>query len=277
MYPYILADENGHLMPIASITKVLQKDKEIVSKILSSLKELIGDNLRSVILRGSVACGQAIEKISDLDIIIFPYQYTENQKVQVEDLSRKLSPNLIYRYCLVDLSYVDFIELDFKEKNTRMLMNIKLVGITIYGEDVIKLIKPFKVSLELATRIYNQTIYETEYNLELLSTGIGDFFYMGVKRSVDFFCVWMMRVICRGLIAPVMLKSPLFTLNVEASGNEYIRFFPEHKIYIEQMLEWEKHPIYNSQIIVLHVKQFLPLYKKLCNDLGIAEYIKEVR
>lgn len=256
-------------MPLASEDKITDADKKTIAEITDGISAVLGSNLRSIILRGSVACGRALDGISDLDLVIFPYDFSENQRGQIEGLSVSLSPGLKNRFSLIDLSYVDAGELRYVEKNARMILSLKLTGIVIFGEDIISDIEPMKISQQTARRIAGQALRETKDNVDLLAAGTREFPYMGVNRGTGFFCVWMMRVLCRGLIAPVMAREPVFTLNVEAAGAEYIRLFPEHAPYVERLLEWEKRPTQDAHEIILLVNEFAPLYREACLTSGL--------
>lgn len=269
MYPYISTNEKGQLLPIASTVKVKEVDKAIISKLIQKLLIVLGNNLYSVILRGSVACGKAIEKISDLDMIIFPRNYLESQRVQVEALSVRLTIEYSGYYSLIDLSYVNRKELLDIDKNIRMILNITLTGITVYGENIISQFEPMFLTKELASKIANQAIIETRDNLLRFETGLKGFSYMGLERDVAFFCVWTMRVICRGLIAPVMIQNGKFTLNVETAGNEFINLYPELTDAVQQFLEWEKHPTGQESVIISKVGSFVKKFEQICKECSL--------
>ena len=269
-YPYISIDKNGYLIPIASTSTVRPETLKTALALIEEIDKECDKNLHSIILRGSAACGMEIPKHSDLDIMIFPKEYSKKQKGNIEKLALRLSQVYERTYALIDLSYIDYNELSDMEKNIRMILNAKLTGITLYGEDIVSVIPQIFFDINLAGRIARQAIRETKENINVLKKGMEHFYYMGRKRDIKFLCIWMMRVICRGLIAPVMTHRKVFTLNVETSGKEYISLFPEHEDLITSFLEWEKFPLSNKEEITISVDRFMPQYEKVCLQCGIV-------
>ena len=269
-YPYISISGEDFLIPIASLKTLRNESLQTASTIIEALHKECENNIRSIILRGSVACGMEIPKHSDFDMMIFPITYFENQKTIVESLAANLSKTYRDTYSVIDLSLIDYKELFDYEINNRMILNAKLTGITLYGDDLISDIPNIKFDINLAGQISRQAIRETKQNLITLKNGLDKIFYMGVKRDTQFFCIWMMRVICRGLIAPVMTKKKVFTLNVEVAGKEYISLYPEHESIITQFLEWEKNPTGNPDILYDLVRNFISKYVEVCVLCKIA-------
>lgn len=89
-------DSEGYLINPASFEKIQERWKPVIEAYVDVCKELYGDDLISIYLRGSVAKGQAIDNISDLDAFVVlqdnhkePPKEMENEK---EKELRKIFP-----------------------------------------------------------------------------------------------------------------------------------------------------------------------------------------
>jgi hypothetical protein len=65
---YFETDEEGFLISPASIEKIQEEWKPVIDDVVKAYQEAYGDKLRAVYVRGSVAKGEAIENVSDLNI-----------------------------------------------------------------------------------------------------------------------------------------------------------------------------------------------------------------
>lgn len=71
-------DDQGFLVSPASMEKVQEHWKPVLEEYIKACKDLYGDDLVSVYVRGSVAKGEAIDEISDLDaFVVLKDDYTK--------------------------------------------------------------------------------------------------------------------------------------------------------------------------------------------------------
>src|SRR5688572_33403162 len=68
---YFQTDENGFLINPASAGKVQEKWKPLINDIAEAYKTKYGEKLKNVYIRGSVAKGEAVEGVSDIDTFAY--------------------------------------------------------------------------------------------------------------------------------------------------------------------------------------------------------------
>ena len=71
MGSYFELDSDGYIMNPASIEKIQSKWYPAIDDVIEVYKKVCGDKLINIYVRGSVAKGQAVEGISDLDTYAF--------------------------------------------------------------------------------------------------------------------------------------------------------------------------------------------------------------
>lgn len=261
---------SGKLMSIAkSAPADAYRDmiRQVVDNILSTLGE---DQVRSIVLRGSIACHTDIPGISDLDMVIFLHHEFEDAQRMLADLAARETLRWKELVSLIDLSCAQFNLLTTRIDHNRLYLNLKLTGVTLWGEDLVAQLPDVSFDRDLIRRIALQTWQESNQTYKLIreQTKLS---YMGDERGCDFLCVWFMRSYCRGLIAPVMCKEEIFSLHVQTCARLFEALFPQYATLARRCREMECAPTHDWQELQQLTLQALNVYHRLCKDYDLIE------
>ena len=97
---YFQTDENGFLINPASAEKVQEKWKPLIDDIVESYKNKYGEKLKSVYIRGSVAKGEAVEGVSDIDT--FAYVDLPKEELLENNINRDMRKYIEEKYDFVE-------------------------------------------------------------------------------------------------------------------------------------------------------------------------------
>ena len=79
---YFEVDKDGYIVNPAAIDKIQQKWKPVIDAVSTSYQKIFGDKLKNVYIRGSVAKGQAVDNVSDIDT--FAYVDLEKEDINFD-------------------------------------------------------------------------------------------------------------------------------------------------------------------------------------------------
>lgn len=264
-------------IPIAPDGKLCSITKEISSfahvdaiySIVKDIKLLCGDELCSVILRGSVAYGRFLPGISDLDMVIFLQKHNQETSNRLEALAVKEAEKWKTLFPTIDLSCANFDTLLTELCFNRLYLNLKLTGLTLWGDDLISLLPDAYCNRRMATRIARQTLADclsTQKRIQEKQSVL----YMGLARGCSFLCVWFLRDFCRGLIAPVMTQRQVFSLSVQTCCKEFLKSFPEYRSFITRCCLLEREPTNSWEELLVIAAHCIKLYQDVCIRLGLC-------
>lgn len=254
---YIPVLEDGSLVSIVQ-GAVEEKYEPIVNAIVADIVELCGDNLRSIILRGSVAYKNVLPGISDIDMVIILKQCGNEKQKELECLAAKEAGRFQQTFSTVDLSCYLFDEC-LKPENNRLFLNLKLTGMVLWGEDVLEKLPTVYCDNMNAERIVQQTIRESVEVLDWIRNK-KEMVFMGIKRGCSFLCVWFMRNYCRGLIAFTMCKRHKFALDIRTCCEEFMQEFPEHAGLTERCRKLEMDPTNDWDELLMVAEEATKMY-----------------
>lgn len=274
MYQIIPTTSDGTLLSIAKSKPAAAYAKAIEQIVADILAELGSETVRSIVLRGSVACHTDLPGISDLDMVVFLHQDTPECESRLAALAAKETILWKSLFSLVDLSCAPYDLLLRRIDMHRLYLNLRLTGITIWGEDLISDLPEPVCNRALASRIARQTWLESLQTYEMIRNR-QTVSYMGETRGCDFLCVWFLRSFCRGLIVPVMLRRPVFSLNVQTCAGLFAEEYPADSALAQQCRTFECTPLTQWNRLQELTEQCLNLYHRLCLECDLAEAINE--
>lgn len=274
MLKTIPIDQDGFLLPIAKMNPAPAYRDAIAQIVEDIVDELGADAIRSIILRGSIACHLDIPGISDMDFVIFLRQYSKEAGNALETLAAKETTRWKHLVSLVDLSCERFDLLTTAVDHNRLFLNLKLTGITLWGEDLVAQLPPIRLDRSLAIKIARQTWTESKQTAERIMDKMVVRF-MGENKGCDFLCVWFMRSFCRGLIAFTMLKEQVFSLHVQTCARLFEKQFPQYAELAQVCRELECAPTNDWQHLQAITKEALRVYETLCNELAPSEALND--
>ncbi len=259
---YIPDDGKGCLLSIAAEENITDNYRSILMQIVEDILEETDRNVESIVLRGSLAYGGFIEGISDLDLVIFPAKNADLSKERLGKLAAEESQRYKELFSLVDLSVEQIDRIGYDWTCNRLWLNLKLTGITIYGEDLLKNLPVCIKGKGLSDDIFRQTIKDSEECLEWISQK-KKMHYMGEERGADFLCVWFMRNIIRGFGAVILQKKNIFTMHLTTCCLEMSKLYPEYEELILRVWTAERSPLKWWDELLQLCQEVLDMYRSL--------------
>lgn len=150
-------DSNGFVITNISIANVPQEFQCVLEESVKALQAILGLNLHSIYLYGSVGRGTAIFGKSDLDLsVIMNNDLSESEKVGLTGLEEDICN---HHECISKL------EFDIGTYHEAMVKNdfewqfwLRHMCVCVWGEDLREQIQPFKPSLNVGLEM-NKDIY----------------------------------------------------------------------------------------------------------------------
>lgn len=209
----------------------------VVDWILAHCCSLLGHSVHSIYLRGSVAKGQAIPFISDVDtLLITRTAVTEKETHQLLAISE--SVNKIFPFVTKVEIMAESLEQTGK---TWLKFLMKTQCVCIYGTDLVPNIEPFKVGPEAyihSPHIVKQ-ITELQQELEAINE----------PEEIKGACVWIMKAIVRAGFELVMERDGSYTRDLYPNYERFSIYFPEREAEMRRILSLAIEPTANKEII----------------------------
>lgn len=145
-------DSNGFIRVPATV-EFQAEFLPIITAISERLLSLLGKNLHSLYLYGSVAQGRALEGVSDLDVCIIVRQpVSESQGHQLADIAREI-PTRYPAVSKVDFDIGELSDVLAVENRDSWGYWLKHHCRSIYGEDLTQRFPPFRPSRAIAIAV----------------------------------------------------------------------------------------------------------------------------
>ncbi len=224
---YLDIDEEGFIVNPASHEKIQEEWKPVIDDVIKAYSQAYGEHLRTIYIRGSVAKGQAIQHVSDIDT----YAYIDLPKTEInEDWIDAAKKEITTQY-----PFVQGVEMEpgpiseFKEDTVVLNQSV-----CVYGDapEVPKL-KPGKdlaihaPSSGFRKRILNfQEFYEAETTDEQVS-----------KR-----CVSLMKSILRAGFEITMERSGKYTRDLYRCYEGFSEYYPDQEPQMREVLHLVLNP-----------------------------------
>ncbi|CAG9623555.1 nucleotidyltransferase [Sutcliffiella rhizosphaerae] len=242
-------DSLGYLVNETSYEKVDNKHRELIQVFVNGLIEILGDNLNSVYVRGSVPRGQNIDKVSDLDaIIVIDKLITDRNQRLLEQLKSNLLNKNPY---LVDIE-MNFIEkemlLSVKESFILTFM-IKTYALCVYGENLSDKIPKFKADETIA----NEHIINLESQIKIAIADLQD--NKGIDDIMDC-CQWIMKIMIRAGMAFVMDKEQSYTRDLYPAYTIFSKHFKEKEAEMRKTLKFAIEPVSDVSKLISFLNTF---------------------
>lgn len=219
-------DNDGYLVNPASLEKIQEEWKPVIEDIIDVYKEKYKEKLHSVYLRGSVAKGQAVIGISDIDT----YAYVDLPPNEVKGSFQKEEKFLLEKYPFIGDGelYVKSIEV-INEKNDIVFLN---QSICVYGKEVnVPKLKPGKDTIIHVPNLHRRTnivkkFFEKDIN----------------EKQIQSQCVWAMKGMLRSGCELVMERSNKYTRDLYPCYELFSKYYPEKEQNMRELLDLVLNP-----------------------------------
>lgn len=250
---YLGIDKNGFVIPLATVNLVQSKWKNLIDDVVRFYIAQFGNQLHSVYIRGSVAKGDAVDGISDLDSFAILNNDAEDLNLTASEHFQK-SMNSKYPFCShIEITFINkkFINRDFPPRKRSIWAElIKTQSICVYGENL---------AIEIESFILEDMIghsYFIEKELEKLPK----IFDEEKDKSKDIIdtCIWITRRILRSGFDLVMVREQRFTRDLYLCYESFSKYYPEKKMAMYAILNLSLNPTDNIHQINEKIKNIAP-------------------
>lgn len=237
---YLEVDASGFLEKVASFD-LLQDDWRVpVELVTEEYLGYWGEILHSIYLRGSVAKGDAISTVSDIDTfaVLMPDVEPPNDKVQMAWYRRSSAE--IKRRC-PQVAGVELVLTPFDSAVDRESVDsfiIEVEAICVHGYDLAVEIEPFRPNAESAfqTRYFREHfgIFRREYPSES-------------EEEQRELLVWLMRRFLRLGMELVMEREQRFTRDLYLCYESFARYYPDKAREMRRAMELAVDPVASEE------------------------------
>jgi hypothetical protein len=222
----LATDEEGFLVFRPDPAKLQPHWRDLLNEMVKVYRAKYGGNLHSVYVRGTVAKGEAIDGISDLDTFALIHEGEEEVQAGWSKEPRDALTS-IYPFC----TGIECIVLPLKSlqkikppKNVNPWRRlIKTQSLCVYGEDLAPAIAPIKPGLEMVSHLFS------------LGEDLPDEKELATFRKKD--CTWLMKRIVRSGFELVMERAQTFSRDLYPCYEHFARYYPEKEAEMKRALE----------------------------------------
>lgn len=230
---YFQTDENGFLINPASAEKIQDKWKPIIDDIVEVYKNKYGEKLKNVYIRGSVAKGEAVEGVSDIDT--FAYVDLSKEELEENNINRSMRKHIEEKYDFVEEVEMTVLPLSDISDDYIMLNQ----SLCVYGEPTS--IPKLKVGKEMA--IHSPTFHNRFKRFENFLEK--DESEEEVKKG----CVWLMKGLLRVGFELTMERSQKYTRDLYRCYETFSEYYPEKEPEMREVLDLALNPISDKKKI----------------------------
>jgi|694.fasta_scaffold01223_24 hypothetical protein len=239
-------DKDGFIINESSLDKIKSPWREAVEEIKQAYLDNTKDSLKSIYVRGSVAKGEAIEGISDIDTLAVITK--DIDKSWIKPIRKTLDTKFTFSTG-VDFSFLQYDELLNSDSLADYKFLIKTQSVCIYGDDISDEIENFKVDIKTA----NILVKNLKIVFENTIKGIVD---NPDKEDIREWCSWVMKRILRAGFVLVMDQEKVFTRDLYPSYKIFSKYYPEKEYEIRMALELAINPVDDVEVIINFINTF---------------------
>ena len=238
---YFDIDDEGYVINPASVDKIQSEWKPLVDAIVLAYKDHYGNKLSCVYLRGSVARGNAIPGISDIDA----FAYVDMPKDAIsDDWTDKVVKMLKKKYPFTEGVEMDVVTRHGAEKRVLILNQ----SVCVYGVSVeVPRVKPGR---------------EMMIHLPKAEQTMDAFLdFLRKEKSVNRIkskCVWVMKNIVRSGFELTMSRSHRYTRDLYKCYETFVEYYPEHAHTMRKVLEYALNPTDDRHELERIVRVIMP-------------------
>lgn len=245
---YLEVDRDGFIVKRASPGLFQGKWKPVIQKVTEAYNNHFNENLLSVYIRGSVAKGEAIDHLSDVDS--FAIVHSPEIKINTE-WGERFSEETVKAY-----PFVKGVEIlartlqQAKDLNRGVHIMLKTQSVCVFGVDVSSQILPLKPGKESSQhfRFLQSELQKSIYFFEQRwGEGLNEYLMQ---------CAWIMKRVLRTGFELVMEKEQRYTRDLYPCFESFSKYYPEIKDLMYRTLELSINPSSDSEIVLPILKEW---------------------
>ncbi|KYG29437.1 hypothetical protein [Alkalihalobacillus trypoxylicola] len=211
-------------------------------------KSFFGSELHSIYIRGSIANGNSIDGISDLDTIIVlsknvqkdltPFTLSKKELMKDYPVIVDIESNIVEKEALFDL-----------HSSYMLSFMIQTYSLCVYGENIQPRLPRFKADQNLA----NQHLLPLENQIQV---AIDDLQNNEGEADILDCCQWIMKILIRAGAALFIGENNRYTRDLYPAYKRFSQYNPEREKEMRMALEYAIEPINDPHKIIMFLKQF---------------------
>ena len=260
-------DSSGSVVNEARIAKIQPAYLPVLDELTVFYQKTLGENLKSIYIRGSVSVGLAQAYVSDIDsVALIQSTIPEHLQKEIFLYSQEIQEKYPF-VTLVDMTVLTLEALMTNPEFSNLKIYLKTQSVCLYGEDILEKLEEVKPGKALALKMYGDIPEKLEaLNKYFLGEG-SEMLYLGEKRPVQFWCIWTMRTILRSALGLVMVREPIYSQDLRSCAKAFTVHYPEQEEFINQALRWAKEPTNNKVEIASYLQKNLQKYTTLWREV----------
>lgn len=237
-------DEKGFIINEGDLNNIPERLLPILKEMVTFSKKELGNNFLSAYVRGSVSVGRFIDSLSDIDFVV-----VSKLKASAGTLKKFLNYSIKMddSYPWVkgfDLFLVDNKTLFESPELNKLRVYLATQSALLEGADIITNKLPRnKADENLSKTLLLEIDKEFEFLKKIFSTDINNFSYNNRVRSLDFWCIWMSRVVLRFSLYASLKKHRSYTNDLIDCYQIVSKIYPEFEPDLKLALSWSQNPI----------------------------------
>lgn len=261
-------DDAGFIVNPSSIDKIVDPWRQVVEAVKEGYINNLGDNAHSIYIRGSVARGQARERVSDIDSLAVAHEVTPDL-AWASGLKKDLAER--FPFCagveIVCLPYDELLRAD-DDINASWRMMLKTQCVCVFGEDLAARLPAYRLGADMVVHAD-----DIRRPIERLSDDLRALAFIGkLPFSARFFkplsdgcrpivrlgCAEIMKRIIRAGFEIVMEKEGVYTRDLYPCYKIFSKHFPEKERSMRTALELAINPSSDLQEVSRFLDDFGP-------------------
>jgi uncharacterized protein len=222
-------------------------DKPLAERINEFYFSRFGDQLHSVYVRGSVARGNFLPGLSDLDT--FGVVKINNVSQAIPG-SAEASARLIAEF--PDFTDIVFVVVSLEkiltDRRNPFTFLLQTQSCCIYGSSLQPQLAPYRPNIEI--------VGEALYLRERIEKYWNDIAAIDDAQQIKFQCTVLMKGLIRSAYDLVLPLEKQYTRDLYLCYESFIRHYPEHEVAMRQAIEWAIEPITDKQCITGFLNSF---------------------
>ena len=230
---YFQTDKEGFLVNPASPEKLQSEWRPAIDDAIEAYKNQYGDKLKNVYVRGSVAKGEAVKGISDLDT----FAYVDMPQDEITyNWARSAIEEMVQKYPFIEGFELRADALSEAPQDFLMLNQ----SMCVYGEPVeISKLRPGKEMVAHARALGHRL----ERARIFLQKDVA-------AKEIQEKCVWVMKTILRVGFEITMERSGTYTRDLYPCYKTFSEYYPEKEPQMRQVLDYALNPISDKEKII---------------------------
>ena len=249
---FLCVDSSGYVVPVVNESLIQPEWTPIIAEVVDFYKAHCAENLMSVYVRGSVAKGEAVDNVSDLDTFCVVSEDCKVPSKTIEAFGKILLEKFPFsthtEICFVKKSSV--FE-DFPPRKRSIWAElIKTQSICVYGNSIAHELLPFHLKDMIGHAFYLRRDLEKFKQYFEEDAGNPD--------DLNSTCIWICRRVVRAGFDLVMLRENKFTRDLYLCYESFSKYFPERENEMRMILHRALHPTDNKEILEGELEKICP-------------------